>query len=39
LALSNRDRIGRALEILGGALTSFVDRHMAAFLPEGPRLA
>jgi hypothetical protein len=35
LALSNRDRVGRALEILGGALAPFVDRHMAAFLPEG----
>jgi hypothetical protein len=34
LALSNRDRISRALEILGGALTPFVDRHMAAFLPR-----
>lgn len=35
LALSNRDRIGRALEILGGCLGPFVDRHMAAFLPQG----
>jgi hypothetical protein len=32
LALSNRDRIGRALEILGGGLVPFVDRQMAAFL-------
>jgi Swt1-like HEPN len=35
LALSNRDRVGRALEILGGGLGPFVDRHMAAFLPTG----
>lgn len=35
LALSNRDRIGRALEILGGGLAPFVDRHMAAFLSRG----
>ena len=35
MALSNRDRIGRALEILGSALTPFVDQHMAAFLPQG----
>jgi hypothetical protein len=35
LAPSNRDRIGRALEILGDALAPFVDRHMAAFLSQG----
>jgi Swt1-like HEPN len=35
LALSNRDRVGRALEILGGGLGPFVDRHMVAFLPTG----
>jgi hypothetical protein len=35
LALSNRDRVGRVLEILGGVLAPFVDRHMAAFLPTG----
>ena len=35
MALSNRDRIGRALEILGSVLTPFVDQRMAAFLPQG----
>jgi hypothetical protein len=35
LVLSNRDRVGRALEILGNGLTAFVDRHMAVFLPTG----
>ena len=35
LAVSNRDRIGRALEILGGGLTPFVDRGMSAFLSGG----
>jgi len=35
LALSNRDRVGRALEVLARGLGPFVDRHMAAFLPPG----
>ena len=32
MALSNRDRVGRALEIMAAALLPFVDRHMAAAL-------
>jgi Swt1-like HEPN len=35
LALSSRERVGRALEILSAGLAPFVDRHMAAFLPRG----
>jgi len=35
VALSNRDRIGRALEVLAGGLEPFVDRHMAAAMPKG----
>ena len=35
MALSNRDRVGRALEVMAGGLEPFVDRHMAAALPSG----
>lgn len=35
MALSNRDRVGRALEVLARGLGPFVDRYMAAFLPPG----
>ena len=35
MALSNRDRVGRALEIMARGLGPFVDQHMAAALPSG----
>jgi hypothetical protein len=35
VALSNRDRVGRALEILARGLEPFVDRHMSAATPAG----
>jgi predicted AAA+ superfamily ATPase len=35
VALSNRDRVGRALEIMAGALEPFVEQHMATALPSG----
>lgn len=35
MALSNRDRVGRALELMARGLGPFVERHMAAALPSG----
>jgi len=35
MALSNRDRVGRAFELLAGGLGPFVDRRMAATHPSG----
>ena len=35
MALSNRDRVGRALEVMAEGLQPFVDRHMAASLSSG----
>jgi len=35
MAVSNRDRVGRALELLGGALGGFVDRRMTRRSPQG----
>jgi hypothetical protein len=35
VALSNRDRVGRALEVMAGGLEPFVDRQMAVALPSG----
>ena len=35
MALSNRDRVGRALEILAKGLEPFVDRHMVTAMPQG----
>src|SRR5712671_4613585 len=35
LVLANRDRVGRALELLARGLGPFVDRNMADFLPTG----
>lgn len=35
MARNNRDRVGRALEILSQGLGPFVDQHMTAFLPRG----
>src|SRR5258708_1764413 len=35
VALSNRDRVGRALDMLARGLVPVVDRCMAAFLPSG----
>ena len=35
VALSNRDRVGRALEILAKGLEPFVDRHMVTAMPQG----
>ena len=36
MALSNREKVGRGLELLAAGLRPFVDRHMAAVAPEGP---
>ncbi len=35
MVLANRDRVGRALELLARGLGPFVDRNMADFLPTG----
>ncbi len=35
MALSNRDKVGKGLEALGRGLRPFVDRHMAATVPQG----
>src|SRR5215475_611070 len=35
MAMSNRDRIGRGLEILAAGLAPFVDAQMAATAPPG----
>jgi predicted AAA+ superfamily ATPase len=34
MALSNRDRVGRGLELLAEGLKPFVDRHMASAAPD-----
>ncbi len=35
MALSNRDRVGRALDILASGLQPFVDANMPAVMPDG----
>jgi predicted AAA+ superfamily ATPase len=35
MAMSNRDRVGRGLEILAGGLSPFVEARMAAVVPDG----
>jgi predicted AAA+ superfamily ATPase len=37
MAVSNRDRVGRALELLGAGLGPFVDRRMTKRSPQGGR--
>jgi len=35
MAISNKEKIGRGLDLLAGGLSPFVDRHMTAAAPQG----